>query len=263
MNATTTLLSLFALVSASATFGCDGEDGTAPGAPNTTSGSAAEPGAMTDVTENDAPGAMVDPDATPTGTEPTTDVPSEAATPSLFATGGLGEDSVAGWEGYLFTTTEEPNLGTTIVPEEGEAFVGSDLCVSGSVAADEDYGGFAMLGWNISQTINEETFEGEEANEIEVTGTGITYNIVNNNPSTSLRIQLQDNSESDEGRWCADVTSTSGTILWKDFNTTCWNGLGDDFSAGTSISSIAIQVAGAAADDVIFDFCLVDLKQAP
>ncbi len=267
MNKLNSLLPLLTLASTTFVFGCDSDEGTPPGAPASTNGAMtpADEGVSTDTPGGPAAGEEGSGDGA-AGSEvaPGEEAVEEAvASPSLFATGGLGEDVDAGWEGYLFTTTDATDIGTEISPAEGEAFVGADLCVSGTVAADVDYGGFAMLGWNISQTINEETFEGEEANEIATSGTGITYNIVNNNPSTSLRIQLQDNSDTDAGRWCADVTGTTGTIEWSDFNTTCWNGLGDDFSVGTQISSIAVQVAGTAADDVPFDFCLVDLKQAP
>lgn len=56
------------------------------------------------------------------------------------------------WWGYPFTASSE---GSTITPTE---FTGPTLAVSGTLGAG--YEGWAMIGRNIAQDIDPDTFEG-------------------------------------------------------------------------------------------------------
>ena len=144
-------------------------------------------------------------------------------TVSNFVVGGLG--TAGDWSGYLFTVANEAGTGedgaydaSTIMPAE---FTGAQICASGTLVASWE--AFGLVGWNIAQEIDPETMMGGAEMEILPGGTGIKYNIVNNEGG-DLRIQIQDNSDTSAGRWCAAVPggTGSGTIAWGDFATECW-----------------------------------------
>lgn len=214
-----------------------GATGGAAPVPGATGGAAPVPGA----TGGAAPGATG-------GSAPV------GGTDSDFVTGGLGESGT--WKGYLFTAVAD---NSTITPE---AFDGSEICVSGSLEAN--YEAWAMVGWNIAQTIDETTFEGGAVNAVAPGGTGVSYNIVNND-GTSLRIQIQDSDMPGAQAWCADVPSGGGTgvIPWGDFTKECWMAGGEAYSPTTPIAQVAVQQPAASeTSTTAFSYCVVHLGPA-
>lgn len=163
-----------------------------------------------------------------------------------------GYVSSGDWGGYAWVSTEDPSLGSTISPEDFSAVEpGQALCVSGTVAADAEYGGVAILGLNLSQPI-----EGGDGN-VGVWypwGSGIAYDIANAGGST-LRIQIQGEEGYPSQAWCADVTEGSGMVYWWDFNTHCWDSSGDWYDGVTPLQTAMILVPGDATSETPFDFC--------
>lgn len=153
------------------------------------------------------------------------------------------------WAGYTWTAAgpEEPGVNGTLSSIEKT----SAMCASGTVAAYENYGGYAMLGWNIAQVSGVDT----AAAEISPEGDGLSVS-VSNQTTTQLRIQIQDaQTDNVDHRWCVEVEGEGGYYPWSSFNTTCWDGAGIPYM-GEPVNVIAVTVAGSNEDDVAFDFCL-------
>lgn len=170
--------------------------------------------------------------------------------PGFFVEAG-GYVTSGDWHGYAWTGTDEV-AGSTITPTDFESIsAGESLCVSGRVGADPDYGGFAMLGLNLNQDI-----EGD-ASESSWTpwGAGIAYDIADAADSV-LRILLVAEQNDADATWCAPVTAGSGIIAWSDFNTQCWDNMGEPYDGMTPLKSAIVFVPGSSASDVPFDFCL-------
>jgi hypothetical protein len=172
-----------------------------------------------------------------------------------------GYINFCGLHGYSWTAAGPPTpINTTgsvssILPEEfSDLPAGTSLCASGVVAADDEYGGYAIVGINIGQEPGEDT----PNPAVNPSGTGVVVNVTNTAKS-GLRVQIQDELGSDdaEHRWCADVPSSgSGTIPWEKFNTTCWKPTDGTDYAMEPINAIMIIVPGSNSKDTSFDFCL-------
>ncbi len=172
-------------------------------------------------------------------------------TDSDFVEAGRG--TYGGWDGYLFTAAE---TGSSIRPE---AFVGRNLCVSGTLGAA--YEEWALVGWNIAQDIDPETFEGGPVNAISPGGTGVEVAVINYGGS-GLRVQIQTDENATES-WCASVPPAGGTIPWSDFRKECWTTGGEIYDGVTPISMVGVMTyAGSDTLPTAFDFCVLHLGPA-
>ena len=141
--------------------------------------------------------------------------------------------------------------GTTIAPTDFSALAdGGPLCASGSVAATPDYSGFASIRFKVNQS----RAAGSPAMTLLPSGTGVSYSITNTGGSP-LRLSIEDATGLPSGRWCANVTGSSGTVAWEQFNTTCWTSGGTAYS-DEALEQIAVYVSGNNLAPVIFDFCI-------
>ena len=177
-----------------------------------------------------------------------------------FAVGDYGYVTAGPWYGWAWNVAETPNLGTTITPlpvnQGGPGFstttAGSPLCMSGSVAQDLNWGGFAILGINIAQ---DRTMTFDPSITWAPTGTGVKWQVANTGGSP-LRLVIQGPAGYPTQQWCYPITSGSGTVRWADFNTKCW---GDATTApydGTPLDQVLIQVPGLNTAAQPFNFCL-------
>lgn len=163
-----------------------------------------------------------------------------------------GFASVCNWKGFTWTAAgpEEPGInGTTSTITKT-----ADLCYSGTVAAYEDYAGYAIFGFNI----NQENGAGTEAVAITPGGTGLNVSI-NDKTGTLIRIQLQtpEDAEGNMQSWCVELDGAGGYFPWDQFNTECWNPEGETAMpyTGEPINVISVMVAGHNVKDRDFDFC--------
>ena len=162
--------------------------------------------------------------------------------------------SAGSWQGYVWNAADS---GSTITPDTFEDTVaGDELCVSGTVGEDPDYGGNAMIGWNI----NQESGDTAKSSVSLTSADSITVTYTNTGGSP-LRIQIQtEDGESDaEARWCHDLPTGTGTktatFTLGEFNTACWDGSGTDFTSA-AIEAAIVAVPGKNNADVAFDFCV-------
>lgn len=169
--------------------------------------------------------------------------------------GGYVQSST--YKGYAWTATESPSKGSTITPANFETVTSAtQLCASGSVAADASYGGVAMLGINLNQPSTGGT--GSEGSYTP-TGGSVTVSVTNTGGST-LRVQIQaPGGDTNENlRWCATLSGSGGTIALSSFNTHCWDNSGQAY-AGQALQSVMILVPGGNATATSFNFCLNSL----
>ena len=108
--------------------------------------------------------------------------------PEPVGTGGAGGTSasvcavanggyvIAGsWQGYAWTAAATEN-GSTITPKDFSAqAAGSPNCASGSVAAQYDWGGYAMIGVNLNQAQSKDA----PMNTVVPTSAGVTVDVTN------------------------------------------------------------------------------------
>jgi hypothetical protein len=173
-----------------------------------------------------------------------------------YTVGASGYVTVCGWQGFAFTGAGPDNLSTIRPASFANLAAGAELCASGTVGADPNYSGYALLGINIGQP---DTGADEPPNaELVPQGTGL-YVSVTNNASSSFRIQIQDASgETDAAhRWCA-VYSGPGVIPWSSFNTACWDNSGSAY-AGGPINAVLVMVPGNTTATP-FDFCIDEIR---
>lgn len=168
-----------------------------------------------------------------------------------FVSGGRG--TVGVWDGYLFTVAE---ADSTISPGE---ILDSNLCVSGTLGPA--YEEWAMLGWNIAQEIDPETFEGGAVNAVSPGGVGVEVRTINNGGS-GLRVVIQTD-ESGSESWCAPVPPAGGVIPWSDFRKECWTIGGESYDGVTPISLVGVLTyAGSDTLPTNFDYCVLHLGPA-
>ena len=160
--------------------------------------------------------------------------------------------------GYAWTSAV-PEGESTISPADfADLEAGEDLCASGVVAPQDDYGGVGLLGMNVNQDEGEDTAIGTFV----PSGDGIYVDITNPGLST-VRVQIQGPAgETDpDDRWCAGVSSVGGELIpWEDFNTECWVG-GDGTQYNfEEITAIIMLVPGHNKNEVEYDLCVHDVR---
>jgi endoglucanase len=162
------------------------------------------------------------------------------------------------WQGYAWTTASTDN-GSTITPKDFSALAaGSPLCASGSVAAQGDWGGYAMIGVNLNQA----QAKNAPINSVVPTSAGVAVDVTDTGGS-QLRVQISgpNGGFDPSDRWCVALTGTGGFIPWSSFNTACWGGYGNTYN-GEPITQIAILVPGSNSVAVPFSFCINSIAQS-
>jgi slime mold repeat-containing protein len=168
-----------------------------------------------------------------------------------FGVNSYGYASVCNWGGYSWTYAGPAQAGVNATVSAIEKSAG--LCYSGVVSAQENYGGIAMVGFNINQ--------GDGANlpaeNITLGGDGINLSLVNEKAS-SLRIQIQSapDAAGNMSSWCVEVQGSGGFYPWSQFNTQCWSPEEGVAYGGEPVNVIAITVVGNNVEDREFAFCL-------
>lgn len=250
--------------------------GATPGAGGTSSGAAPGTGSDPAPASGSTPGGGAAPASGGTGgssgTTPTE--PSGGTAPSgggtAEETGGSDPESTGGeettpedyggyievgpWAGYAWTAAV-PEGETTIDPENYEDVTDFPLCAQGTVAAQEDYGGVAMVGLNVNQGP-----EDEDPSTWTPTGEGVYIDLSNPGGST-VRVQIQgpNGADDENDRWCAEVTETGGQLIpWGNFNTTCWDDAGAWYDM-QPLEAILALVPGDDTDPVDYDLCVNNL----
>ena len=166
-----------------------------------------------------------------------------------FAVNEYGYASVCNWGGYAWTYAGPAAAG---VNGTVSAIASSgNLCYSGVVAAQENYGGIAMLGFNINQV------DGQAAENTTLGGAGINLSLVNEKAS-ALRIQIQSAPAADGSinTWCVEVVGSGGFYPWTQFNTACWAPEEGVIYNGEPVNVVALTVSGNNVEDQQFAFCL-------
>jgi hypothetical protein len=194
-----------------------------------------------------------------TGGRPTGGAATGGASTGEYTVDDGGYVTTCSWHGYAWTGAG-PDATSTIQPAGfGSVTAGTRLCASGTVGADPDYAGYAMIGSNINQN---DTGDAESPNPaIAPQGNGL-YVSVTNSAANSLRIQIQDDLGGDDAnhRWCA-LYSGPGVIPWGNFNTACWDDSGSSY-AREPINAVIVAVPGDNTNDTPFDFCVNEIRPA-
>jgi hypothetical protein len=130
---------------------------------------------------------------------------------------------------------------------------GMPRCVSGSVAAQADFGGTAILGYNLNEGA------GSTAMAIAQTKAGVSISI-SNNAGSALRLQVQTASTGGT-QWCTPLLGTGGFIPWENLRTNCWAAGGAKYNREPVVSAMVL-VPGKDMVAVPFDFCVNTLAEA-
>lgn len=140
------------------------------------------------------------------------------------------------WHGYAYASGDS---GSTVTPESFETCgSGCTLHVTGTVGAanaDNNYAGYVVVGFNISQASGGGTVETTTPSGSSLT---MTFTKVS---GPDLRVQLQSGSTT----WCASVTSSPATVAYTDFNTECWEGGAGTAYAMQPIDAVQLSLPGA------------------
>lgn len=194
-----------------------------------------------------------------------TEMPTEGPAGGFFSNGA--------WQGYVWTTTEVPSVGTTLSPTTFEGVAtGDPFCIQGTVAPEPAYQGFAMLGFNINQATAAEV-EGTEPPILATTpnmalpGAGIA--ITSTQTGTfELRIQIQGPPDAQglpQGTWCAAVEASAPRdaqgrthVPFTSFNTECYAAVINPALnyQGQPIAAVTFQVPGSNITPTPYQFCI-------
>ena len=155
---------------------------------------------------------------------------------------GIGYWESGPWHGHLYAVTSGSD---TWIERDG-------LCASGVVEADPTYESNALLGWNINQD------EGSEEAPLWTPGDpelSLVY-AINAFEGGPFQINLVDGA----GQfWCARPEADVGAVPLTEFNTRCWDDLGEAYDGSTPIQGIQILVQSLESEPRAFDFCMSTL----
>lgn len=131
-------------------------------------------------------------------------------------------------------------------------YASTAFCASGSVGPNGAYQSYAGAGFNVDQTVSS---EGGTATSIPIEGSSMTLSY-QNFAGSPLRLQIIDTSYN---YWCYTLTQAAGpvTIPMSNFNSHCWDGSGESFQTGTSISALQLIVPGSDTVSIPFNFCFL------
>lgn len=156
------------------------------------------------------------------------------------------------WMGYVWASSS--GEGSSITPMDFAAqTTGMPRCVSGTVAPATDFGGTAILGFNLNEVA------GGTAMPIAPTMDGVTINVTNR-AGSPLRLQVQTASTGGT-QWCTNIIGSGGFIRWDNLRTACWGATGMKYNREPIVSAMVL-VPGDDVDPVDFDFCVDALAEA-
>jgi hypothetical protein len=163
---------------------------------------------------------------------------------SAFATQQGGYIRAAPWQGYAFTATESPWLGTILVPANFSAWrTGDPFAAYGYAKGDPDPAlrGFAIVGFNLNQAAS-----GDGGAPWVPTGCGgVSYDLDLVNSWILPRVQLTAASGSPPQTWCAQTSGRPGNIPWSSFNVSCADGSASTpYDGVTPLASVALIMPG-------------------
>ncbi len=175
-----------------------------------------------------------------------------------------GRVTSCGWQGWAFTSAGPNAPGSTGTVSEinpgdfADTPAGADLCVNGTVSAQPDGTGYALVGIGIQPESGQlQTDEAE----------GGLFVRVDNPGGAPLRVQIQDtadgadDSNGDPHFWCAPVHGDGGFIPWQRFNSRCWYPSdGTSYAGQGPIVTLALAVMGEGDRDISFDLCVDSLS---
>jgi hypothetical protein len=208
----------------------NGSSGTVPPAGTSSAG--------TDAGTVMAPATGSNGDAGPTATCSATMVSGAIALSTNFL-----EPNVLGDGGYAYSYSDTAKGGASSVCLDPLA-----LCGAGSTGAMSALTWGAGIGVNLNQAMGTSPPVGMFA----ATGSGISYTL-SNLPSQGASL-IVDNGGMD---YCAQLSATSATVKWSDFNLTCWAPTPAGALSGppSTATHVNFQVDAAAAV-ATFDFCV-------
>jgi len=146
------------------------------------------------------------------------------------------------WHGHLYAVSSG---ATTTIERNGR-------CASGVVPADATFQTNALLGWNINQ----------------LEGSQLALRWTPSSPDLSLQYDItaasgapfQLNIIDGTGQvWCVRLANEAGSVRFQDFNTRCWDDLGEPYDGVTPIKDIQVLVQSEAAQPRPFNFCVKTL----
>lgn len=160
-------------------------------------------------------------------------------------------------KGYQFSYSDDSDGGGS----SANLASSSRMCVKGTAAgAACDTQSCFSTHWGAGLGINLNQAEVDGSTPMNFTGAssaGVSYAI--DNYVQGMRIVVGD-SKTD---YCVNLTSGSGTIPWRNFNSACWNDSGTSLSGPpANFTSIRFQVAAEAVYDfdIDFNFCVTQLS---
>ncbi|MEP7120881.1 MAG: hypothetical protein ABJE95_08230 [Byssovorax sp.] len=217
--------------------GSGGGGATTSGNPSTTSGGPASTGATDPTTVTSTSGGMT---TTSTGG------------------GGNGIDcpanfcTIGAYTGYGFVYSDMKDGGASTITQKG-----TSLCASGVAGKVVGMAYSTYWGAGIGVNLNQKAMPMSPVDPIQLTGSGVSIGLATP-PATEVRVVLDDAGVA----YCAVLTGPSTSLVWSDFNTTCW----DKTIAGSKsmtkaplATSIKVQVVTSADADRPFDYCIASI----
>ena len=188
-------------------------------------------------------------------TNPTTATSTSGGMTTTGGGGGNGIDcpanfcTIGAYSGYGFVYSDMKDGGASTITQKG-----TSLCASGVAGKVVGMAFSTYWGAGIGVNLNQKAVAMSPIDPIQLTGSGVTVGIATP-PATEIRVVVDDGGVA----YCAVLTGASTTLVWSDFNTTCW----DKTTAGSKsmtkaplATSLKVQVVTSADADRPFDYCI-------
>ena len=172
-------------------------------------------------------------------------------TPTCTAAGSLQVSAILG-NGVAPLTAEPVSCSPAFPP--------SALCAAGTVTGDPTFYQLAGIGFNFNQDVGIDGGTASALGTINI-GNSITVSVTKSGSllgNSALRVQLTDTNNK---FYCYGGQVESGVpIPIGQFNTTCWNNMGEFATPSTLFKRVDVQVSGSASTDEPFAFCLTNVS---
>jgi hypothetical protein len=232
--------------------GATGGKTSATGGKTSATGGAATggDGSVTDTGGNAGTGGATAAVTTASATTCTFDSSGTLAVTSKYVAAGT-----CGGYAYTYangTATIAPACTSTGCTPELDA---AKICASGEVPPSATYANTAGIGFSIFQSRT------GDPTPLKLTGTNLVVNITNNATSSTLRVQLTQDTTGTLDAFCYDISGKTGaiTIPLSSFNTKCYDSPPDGtaLTAAKGVYAIEINAPCAAATTTnTYDFCV-------
>lgn len=211
----------------------------------------------TDATTSGGPTTTGSPSSTG-ATDPTTVTSTSGGMTTTTGGGGNGIDcpdnfcTIGAYTGYGFVYSDKTDGGASTITQKG-----TSLCASGVAGAVVGMAYATYWGAGIGVNLNQKAVPMSPVDPIQLSGSGVSIGI-STPPATEIRAVIDD-----EGvAYCAVLKGASTSLVWSDFNTTCW----DTTIAGSKAlakaplaTSVKVQVVTSADADRPFDYCIASI----